>query len=134
MHSRCKPNYKQAEDYFHRGIAVCDRWNDFTLFLSDLGERPDGMTLDRIDNDGDYEPGNCRWAAIPTQRRNSRRINPVELNGKILPLKDATAGLGFSDSAVYQEQKRKGGSVQEAFDRVYARAKARGFQRYAGFE
>lgn len=57
--------------YGARGITVCQRWrDDFQNFLADMGERPEGMTLDRIDPHGSYEPGNCRWADSKTQRRN----------------------------------------------------------------
>ena len=71
---------KDAARYFHRGIRVCKRWTSFVNFLADMGARPVGKTLDRIDGKKGYRPGNCRWATLVEQSKNKRKSAMVEVS------------------------------------------------------
>jgi len=84
MKKRC---YNKNNDHYHRyggrGIKVCDEWlNSFECFLSDMGNKPIGSSIDRIDNDGDYSPLNCRWGYPASQRKNATRTRYIEYIGK----------------------------------------------------
>lgn len=75
MKQRCtNPNRKDYEFYGGRGINICPKWLQFSSFLKDMGERPLGMSLDRIDVNGDYEPKNCKWATQSEQVKNRRKL------------------------------------------------------------
>lgn len=101
MHSRClNPAVRSYADYGKRGISICERWGSFDNFLADMGTRPPGCTLDRIDNDGNYEPGNCRWATLSEQASNRRRRR-VFLNGKLITTIEACKVLRLNSSTIY---------------------------------
>lgn len=80
MRSRClNSNRKDFKNYGGRGISVCRRWrNSFENFLTDMGERPKGLTLDRIDNNGPYGKWNCKWSTRKEQNNNSRNCKKVK--------------------------------------------------------
>ena len=75
MRQRCtNTNHKNYHQYGGRGITVCKHWDDFWQFVSDMGERPEAHSLDRIDNSKDYSPDNCRWGSEGIQKNNTRYV------------------------------------------------------------
>lgn len=108
MRDRCSNSRsKQFHNYGGRGIRVCERWQDFANFRGDMGDPPSPKhSLDRIDNDGNYEPGNCRWATAREQRLNSRRVNYITLDGETLCLQDWCRRLGLNYSTASDRLKR----------------------------
>lgn len=103
MRQRCEDSsVKNYADYGGRGIKVCERWGRFENFIADMGPRPDGMSLDRIDNDGDYEPSNCRWATRTEQNRNSRRNKSLSFGGETLCIAAWAEKTGIDEASIRQ--------------------------------
>jgi hypothetical protein len=114
IHSRCSnQNQKSWKHYGGRGISVCERWSSFENFLLDMGDRPVGCSIDRINNDGNYEPGNCRWATRKTQNDNKRTVHKITFNGKTLNKRDWAKEIGGNPDIIYIRLKR-GWSAEKA--------------------
>lgn len=114
--ARCyNPKNKRFADYGGRGIAMCDRWRaSFEAFLSDMGERPHGMTLDRKDVNGNYEPGNCRWATQSEQTTNTRNQKWIEVGGERLSLKQFAEREGVDYKSLWSRVRKTGRDPFEA--------------------
>ncbi|HFO4585918.1 TPA: hypothetical protein ACHK65_004586 [Escherichia coli] len=114
MKSRCNnpetPGYK---NYGGRGIRVCERWNSFDLFLEDMGERPDGCSIDRIDVNGDYCKENCRWATDREQKLNTRRTRNLTAYGKTMTIKEWSEETDIPYSTITVRLMR-GKTIEEA--------------------
>ncbi len=108
MKQRClNPNNRAYPNYGGRGITVCKRWIDsFDSFVSDMGERPNGYLIDRIDNDGPYSPSNCRWTDRKTQQRNQRRTRLVTIGGATHKAADLAETAGVKVDTVVSRAKR----------------------------
>jgi hypothetical protein len=116
MLRRCyTPTTKGFENYGGRGITVCDRWRfAFENFLNDMGYRPSRQySLDRINNDGNYEPSNCRWATAKEQCNNTRRCRMLTFNNETLTIAQWSEKLGFN-RGVLLFRIRRGWSVEKA--------------------
>ena len=121
MHYRCSdPACPKYPDYGGRGITVCERWSSLDAFLQDMGPRPKNRTLERINNDGNYEPDNCRWATMEDQLRNTRRNVKVIIEGEELLQVDALKRVGVTLAGVHKRMRTKGETLQQAFDHFVA--------------
>lgn len=102
LRDRCNnPRNKGFYKYGARGIIVCKRWDDFALFLADMGPRPSPQhSVDRIDNNGNYEPGNCRWATLNEQARNTRTNHVLDVGGKELTIAEWAERTGLLSNTI----------------------------------
>jgi hypothetical protein len=115
MMKRCTiPSAKQYSYYGGRGIKIFEKWLNFECFLADMGNRPEGKTIDRIDNNGNYEPGNCRWATRREQSRNKTNNRILSLNGREMCVMDWAEEIGITESALRCRIDRYGWSVDRA--------------------
>ena len=117
MLSRCLNEKDEFyKDYGGRGVTVCSRWSGtkgLQNFAEDMGERPDGYQIDRINNDGPYSPENCRWASLKTNARNKRNTVFITFNNKTLSLPEWAEELGMHYKALYSRVQRWG--IERAF-------------------
>lgn len=97
-------------------VSVCEAWSDFDQFLSDMGVRPEGTTLDRIDNEGDYAPGNCRWATPAEQSRNRRNCRHLthRQTGETKTAAEWSVSLGYPRTSFYRHL--DAGKLDHLFD------------------
>lgn len=116
MIQRCQdlncPNYPQ---YGGAGVRVCERWQVFQAFLDDMGERPAGTSIDRIDNDGGYSPENCRWATRTEQARNRRYVHLLTFEGRTLSLSEWAREIGVPRHTLRYRLHHLGWTVERAF-------------------
>lgn len=120
---RClDPTDHNYERYGGRGIKVCDRWRSFEAFLSDMGQRPSGLSIERNDNNGDYEPTNCRWATRKEQNSNKRNNHIIEHDGLSLTITEWARRSGINHSTIIGRLRRgwsPAAAVQQRTCHVY---------------
>ena len=117
MRQRCNnANNPSWPNYGGRGIRICQRWESFENFYADMGERPDSTSLERIDNDGNYEPTNCRWATKHEQSVNMRHTIRIQFNGRTQSLSEWCQELGIGYWTAHARI-RRGATPLEAITR-----------------
>ena len=115
MRQRCtNPKSRNWNDYGGRGIRVCERWDSFTNFLADMGPCPDEYTIERKDNNGNYEPSNCIWATRKVQARNKRNVRLYEFNGESRSIHEWSEITGIHVETLRNRLKRYKWSIEKA--------------------
>ncbi len=104
MRQRCNTSTSPLYKYYGaRGIKVCERWSRFESFLEDMGDRTaEGLSIDRINNDGNYEPSNCRWANQGEQMKNTRKTRFLEAHGKRMHMAAWARYLGINPATLHE--------------------------------
>jgi hypothetical protein len=119
MRQRCNNQDSPAFKYYGaRGITICERWTDYACFVADMGEPPDGTSLDRIDNDGPYSPKNCRWATKMEQARNKRSAHMITYHGETRSLVEWAEHLGIPRQRLHNRIFR-GWDIDRVFQQPY---------------
>lgn len=115
MKRRCEDvKHRNYKTYGGKGITVCKRWGDFVSFLADMGERPDGCSLDRVDSNKNYKPSNCRWATHKQQANNMSRNHHIEYKGQKKTLSEWADHLGMPYNRL-NTRIHRGWSIERAF-------------------
>jgi len=116
MIDRCEnPKNAAFARYAGRGIGVCAKWRaSFEAFLSDMGEAPSGLTLERLDNNAGYSPENCTWATYRAQARNTRRCRSLTHEGRTMLISDWAKEIGIRESSLRCRIGRLGWTVERA--------------------
>lgn len=122
MLRRCQnPQDHAYARYGGRGIRVCARWQELANFCADMGDPSDGLSLERVNNNGDYEPGNCVWATVKQQQRNTRANRYITVCGDQITIPEACERFGLSRHSIYNQISRRGDTRIEAFLAVLER-------------
>lgn len=115
MRNRCRnPRVPAYRNYGARGIRVCKRWERFETFLADMGEVAPGYSLERIDNDGHYEPANCCWIPFERQARNRRVVHMLTYNGETRTIIEWAKYVGLKPITLYARLGRYGWPLERA--------------------
>lgn len=129
MKTRCNnKNAKAYPNYGGRGIKICERWEDFSTFRDDMGDPPEGMSIDRIDNDKGYSPENCRWASRKTQSRNRRGRRELTALGKTQSIAKWSDETGLSISTIFARVSAYGWSHERAVTQPLMHQRERNFR------
>lgn len=119
MHARCKENAHCKKNYHDIGISVCDEWKSFDVFFKDMGERPDGKSLDRIDPHSGYHKLNCRWVDYKTQMNNKRSSSRIEKDGTIKTISEWCEFLDLTETQRNRAYKRYLSYNCKTFDELF---------------